>query len=266
MDLFDSLKALQSYNSDDSDVDEEKVAHQTIPQPDVSPDVVSLLQELVDRVCGSATAREPVRCPDFRTTRNDFEISIDSSSSSSSWSLSSDEGNDASEEQENTTFRPPRTKGEIGLEELPPIQRLDIRAKSEELSHMGRVSHILGNLVTVVSFAHLPPLDLDSILFSKDGLSLGQIFDVFGPVKEPRYLLRFNNESEIRDSSIVVDMPVYYAPNLPYTSYVFTANLMTIRGSDASWEHDNEPPDDVRDYSDDEEERRDKSRIKRKNR
>jgi H/ACA ribonucleoprotein complex non-core subunit NAF1 len=79
-------------------------------------------------------------------------------------------------------------------------------------------------------------------------------------------VLRFNSQQEISENHILVDMPVYYAPNLPFTSYVFTSHLMAMRGSDASWKHDNEPPDDVKEYSDDEEERRDRTRNQRNKR
>lgn len=267
-----ALRSLRdAYDSEDDDIlclTEPSVEKGSSEEGGV--EVSAIIEQLIEKVSqlesgdrGTAGVHPVV--PDFRASHNECEISIDSSSSSSSsWSLSSD---DIGEEEvvQTPVCRAPRTKGELALDELPPIQRLEIKAHAEELSHIGRVTGILDRLVTVLSFKHLPPLDLESILFSKDGLALGPIFDVFGPVKEPRYVLRFNSRQEIDDMAITADMPVYCAPNLPFTSYVFTSNLMAMRGSDASWKHDNEPPDEVKEYSDDEEERRDKSRVKRKN-
>lgn len=272
-----ALQALHAYDSDHVDDEEEEewkrqsflISNYDVQlQEDVRAIIDRLLEDVSIAVSGDLKAHHSI-VPDFRAAINDDEINIDtsSSSSSSSWSLSSDSEIDE-HENERPVFKPVRTKGELGLDELPPIQRLDINARVEELSQVGRVVSILDRLVTVVSFKCLPPLDLDSVLFSKDGTALGPIFDVFGPVKEPRYVMRFNSREEIDEIGIVVDMPVYYAPNLPFTAYVFTTHLMAIKGSDASWKHDNEPPDEVKEYSDDEEERRDKalaSRIKRKN-
>lgn len=267
-----ALQALHAYDSD-PDIDDHVLNPVTsphhLPETLLEDEVRELVAELIDRVCNSITEQKVVSLvPDFRASVNENEIDIDSDSSSSSsdWSLSSDADSDDPDAGNEPAFRPVRTKGELGLDELPPIQRLDISADVEQLSHMGRVAGIVDRLVTVVSFKSLPPLDLDSVLFTKDGHALGPIFDVFGPVKEPRYVLRFNSQQEIADNQIEVDMPVYYAPNLPFTSYVFTSHLMTMRGSDASWKHDNEPPDEIKEYSDDEEERRDRVRNQKNKR
>lgn len=54
-------------------------------------------------------------------------------------------------------------------------------------------------------------------------------------------------------------MEVYFAPRTRHTAYVFVDDLFRQKGSDASWEHDQEPPEGCLDYSDDEEERRAKT-------
>ena len=54
-------------------------------------------------------------------------------------------------------------------------------------------------------------------------------------------------------------MEVYFAPRTRHTAYVFVDALFKQKGSDASWEHDQEPPEGCLDYSDDEEERRAKA-------
>ncbi|CAG2181614.1 unnamed protein product, partial [Oppiella nova] len=112
----------------------------------------------------------------------------------------------------------------------------------------------------------MPALDLDSVLFLRDGQPLGQVFDVFGPVVEPRYAVRFDTAEEITVRQISVGTPVYFATQRqqPITSYVFAEQLRQMKGSDASWKHNNEPPGDVVEYSDDEAEQMDRHRQRAK--
>ena len=47
---------------------------------------------------------------------------------------------------------------------------------------------------------------------------------------------------------MVPGLPVYHAPgHAEFTRYVFLAQLKKLKGSDASWEHNNEPPPNVSD-------------------
>jgi len=85
------------------------------------------------------------------------------------------------------------------------------------------------SFVAVVVQAHknTPALDLDSILFLDHGRRpLGQIFDVFGPVTEPLYCVRFNSAEHIKEKGIEKDMAVYCAPKTQHTSYVFVPDLL----------------------------------------
>ena len=54
-------------------------------------------------------------------------------------------------------------------------------------------------------------------------------------------------------------MEVYFAPRTRHTAFVFVDALFNQKGSDASWENDQEPPEGCLDYSDDEQERRAKA-------
>ncbi|XP_015791216.1 H/ACA ribonucleoprotein complex non-core subunit NAF1 [Tetranychus urticae] len=150
-----------------------------------------------------------------------------------------------------------KTAGEIDLDELPPVEPLDLKANLEDLDQIGRVSSITGKLVIVVSFKGKPPLDIDSVLFLRDSLPLGKIFDTFGPVVDPYYAVRFNSIDDIANRGVKVNSPVYFIPHwpAPLTNYVFYKDLLANKGSDASWKHDNEPPEEHIDFSDDEEER-----------
>jgi H/ACA ribonucleoprotein complex non-core subunit NAF1 len=63
----------------------------------------------------------------------------------------------------------------------------------------------------------------------------------------------------IIDLGVQVGMEVYFAPRTRHTAYVFVDALFQQKGSDASWENDQEPPEGCLDYSDDEQERRAKA-------
>ncbi|XP_039756492.1 H/ACA ribonucleoprotein complex non-core subunit NAF1 [Pararge aegeria] len=193
---------------------------------------------------------------------------IDSDSSSSDNSSDSDvdsvkdieemssgdelEGNNKSEK-----LQPPKVHGELGLDELPPIEDLAISLPAQETVKIGTVASIVDRLVIVRAFPQTPAVDLDSVLFLENGAkALGKVFDVFGPVTEPHYCVRFNSVEHVRERGVSCGAEVFIAPRTDHTNYVFLAELMKVKGSDASWLHDIEPPPSHVDYSDDEEERR----------
>lgn len=106
------------------------------------------------------------------------------------------------------------------------------------------------------------PLDIDSVLFLDNGSrALGQIFDIIGRVCSPIYCVRFNNHDDIASKGITVGTKVFCAPRTEYTSFVILSNI-TNKGSDASWKNDIEPPDNLVEHSDDEQERAIKRRAK----
>lgn len=106
------------------------------------------------------------------------------------------------------------------------------------------------------------PLDIDSVLFLDHGkLALGKVFDVIGPVSMPIYCVRFNSHDDIVSKGISVGNKVFFAPRSEYSSYVIFPLVMS-KGSDASWKNDVEPPENLVDYSDDEQERRTKRKAK----
>lgn len=82
-------------------------------------------------------------------------------------------------------------------------------------------------MVVVTPKANKPTLNFDTMLFVDKGKrALGRVFDVFGPVTEPHYCVRFNNAQHIKESDIKVGMTVYYCPNTPYTTLVFMTDLL----------------------------------------
>ncbi|XP_053610261.1 H/ACA ribonucleoprotein complex non-core subunit NAF1 [Plodia interpunctella] len=151
----------------------------------------------------------------------------------------------------------PKVHGELELDDLPPIEDLAISLPSQETTKIGTITSIVDRLVIVRAFPETPAVDLDSVLFLDNGAkTLGKVFDVFGPVTEPHYCVRFNSAEHVAARGVRVGADAYIAPRTAHTSYVFLSELMKVKGSDASWLHDVEPPPSQIEYSDDEEERR----------
>ncbi|KAL9925982.1 uncharacterized protein ACN2A1_015099 isoform 2-T2 [Glossina fuscipes fuscipes] len=161
--------------------------------------------------------------------------------------------------------RPPRVKGELLLDDLPPIKDLHITVPEGECVELGKIHSIVDQLVLVSALPNALLLNLDTVLFLEKGQQvLGEVFDVLGQVAEPLYCVRFNSHEQIIEKNIKVGDTVYAAPKTEYTQFIILSSLMKMRGSDASWEHDVEPPPHYIDYSDDEEERLARSRLRSK--
>jgi H/ACA ribonucleoprotein complex non-core subunit NAF1 len=140
--------------------------------------------------------------------------------------------------------------------DLPPIEHLQIQVNEQECLELGTITSIVDQLVLVEAYPHSAALDIDSILFLNHGQKvLGSIFDVLGPVSSPIYCVRFNSHDEIVEKEINIGAKVFCAPRTPYTSFVILSNIMK-KGSDASWKNDVEPPTNLIEYSDDEQERK----------
>uniref|UniRef100_A0A1A9WLX3 H/ACA ribonucleoprotein complex non-core subunit NAF1 n=1 Tax=Glossina brevipalpis TaxID=37001 RepID=A0A1A9WLX3_9MUSC len=224
---------------------------------------------------------------DYRAQTIEIDSEVDSESSSDIECLDNlrmtiekrigagnDDGNDDDEEDEDcddgtkkkSKPKPPRVKGELLLDDLPPIQDLHITVTEDECVELGKIHSIVNQLVLVSALPNSLLLNLDTVLFLDKGQRvLGEVFDVLGQVAEPLYCVRFNSNEQIIEKKINVGDMVYAAPKTEYTQFIILSSLMKARGSDASWEHDIEPPPRYVDYSDDEEERMARSRLRNKN-
>jgi H/ACA ribonucleoprotein complex non-core subunit NAF1 len=152
----------------------------------------------------------------------------------------------------------PRTRNELAVDDLPPIENLTITLSDETpIQRIGHIRHIIdGKLVIIESLIHSPALNDDSVIFNSNRRSIGLIFETFGPVEKPYYSIRYTDIDNIHQRQIELNQEVFYAPKeTTYTKYVFVQELRALKGSDASWEDDNEPPKFAIDYSDDEQER-----------
>ncbi|XP_046584728.1 H/ACA ribonucleoprotein complex non-core subunit NAF1-like [Haliotis rubra] len=159
-----------------------------------------------------------------------------------------------------------RTRGELYPEELPPLEELKISVdETVEMQEIGKVSGIVGILVIIQASKNMPALDEETVLFNENREALGKIFEVFGTVASPFYSVRFNSLDDITDKNIVIGLSIYCAPKeQEYTQFVFVEQLKRIKGSDASWENNNEPPSWCMEFSDDEDEKRMKSKNRNK--
>ncbi|XP_017132526.1 H/ACA ribonucleoprotein complex non-core subunit NAF1 [Drosophila elegans] len=162
--------------------------------------------------------------------------------------------------------QPPKVRGEMLLEDLPPIHQLEITVPEDECVELGKVQSIVDQLVLVSVLPNSMLFDLDTVLFLEKGRKvLGEVFDVLGQVSDPIYCVRFNSNQQILDRGITIGDVVYCAPKTEHTQFVILSKLMQVRGSDASWEHDVEPPARHVDHSDDEEEREARSARRKRN-
>ncbi|XP_037821602.1 H/ACA ribonucleoprotein complex non-core subunit NAF1 [Lucilia sericata] len=160
-----------------------------------------------------------------------------------------------------------KVKGEMLLEDLPPIQDLQITVPEDECIEFGKIHSVVDQLLLVSALPNSILLDLGTVIFLEKGQKvLGEVFDVLGQVADPLYCVRFNSNKQIKEKQINVGDVVYVAPKTQYTQYVILSNLMKIKGSDASWENDVEPPPRFLDYSDDEQEQLARRQLRNKDR
>ncbi|XP_074111037.1 uncharacterized protein LOC141535126 [Cotesia typhae] len=203
----------------------------------------------------------------YRTHNSDSSDSEDDSSSSdSSSSSSSSEAESENEDSDNEKVQSKKFRKKKGHEkgefdDLPPIEDLQISVPEVLCDPLGEVGWVVEQMVVVTPKANKPTLNFDTILFVDKGKRvLGRVFDVFGPVTEPHYCIRFNNAQHIEESNIKVGMTVYYCPNTPYTTLVFMTDLLKMKASDDVGE------DEHPEFSDDEEEKAYYASLKQKQR
>ena len=71
-------------------------------------------------------------------------------------------------------------------------------------------------------------LSLDTVLMKTRYylFSRAQVYDVFGPVESPFYIIRVSSEEKFKNMKLEVGDVVYYAPNfLNVTNFVFVEQL-----------------------------------------
>lgn len=149
------------------------------------------------------------------------------------------------------------------FDDLPPIEDLKISLPKDKCDLLGEIEKVVEQLVIVKPKPNKPTLHIDTILFIEKGeRALGKILDVFGPVSEPNYCIRFNSSEHIQESNITVGMLVYYCPDTEsgYTSLIFQQQLKMMKSHDTMGDDDEAPV-----FSDDEKERAYYESLKKNN-
>lgn len=201
---------------------------------------------------------------------SDSDSDSDSSSSSSTSSSSSSSLSSLlqlDEEPLENLEVPLKTKDELLVDELPAVEEISISLPGHvELKPFGTVSSIIEQLVIIESFCDILPLNEETIVFKENRSVAGKIFEIFGPVPHPFYVVRFNSKDHIESSGIQIKDTMCFAPSVEdFTQYIIPDALKRDKGSDASWTNDQEPPPDAIDFSDDEKEREAKQKKKAQN-
>eukprot|EP00127_Corallochytrium_limacisporum_P001142 Clim_evm5s42 gene=Clim_evmTU5s42 len=182
---------------------------------------------------------------------------------------------DDEDEEDGALSKPhiPKSANEILPNELPPVDNLSLLQLRDidHLIQMGTVQGQIDGFLVIEALPSVPALDVDSVLWFSDRHPVGKVFETFGPVQKPNYSIRIpfggfervGRDNDADGEEVKPGMKIFYAPtNRDFTLYVLVSQIAMIKGSDASWEHDEEPPAEVLDYSDDEEERMAKQRLK----
>ncbi|GAA5909434.1 H/ACA ribonucleoprotein complex subunit GAR1/NAF1 [Sporobolomyces salmoneus] len=155
----------------------------------------------------------------------------------------------------------PKTEHELAEPEpsLPEVMKID---ESAEIARFGKVESVIETVVVVKAdtSGDWRVLDEGTVVCWEDKTVIGAIFETFGSVQQPFYSLRFPANSPPDPSVFTLQKPVFYAPS--HAQFVFTRDLRSLKGSDASNVWDEEVGAGEVEFSDDEEEAEYKKRLK----
>jgi rRNA processing protein Gar1 len=180
------------------------------------------------------------------------------------------------EEEEcfNEASGPPRTKHEIPVEiEEEEVDNTSenriprFPEKIEDIQLLTKVGTVLSlvkdeNTLIIQSYPTMSPLNETSIFLNQDGIVLGKISEIFGPVTSPFYIIRFSSKpvassttsaadsssSEEGKETATMTIPSMFPPGTvvctapSYAAYITPHYLSTLKakGSDASNAYDEE--------------------------
>lgn len=150
----------------------------------------------------------------------------------------------------NAPSGPIKSKNEV--ENLPPVPPVNATLQpNHQMQPVGVVLTIMDAKVIVEGSEKHSPLHEGSILWITDKrLPLGIVDEVFGPVKNPYYVVRYNSESEVPDGIHEGNL-ISFVPE--FAQHVLNDQNVYKKGYDASGENDEEVSDDG-EFSDDEKE------------
>ncbi|KAH9626863.1 hypothetical protein KSS87_002263 [Heliosperma pusillum] len=152
---------------------------------------------------------------------------------------------------------PIRSKNE--LQDLPLVPPVTVSLQpSHQISPVGVVLSVVGTQVIVEGSEKHNPISEGSILWiTERRLPLGIIDEIFGPVKTPYYIVRYNLETEV-PSDIQTGTRIGFVSE--FVGHVLNDKKLYQKGYDASGENDEEI--DETEFSDDEKEAEYKRMLK----
>ncbi|XP_010323717.1 H/ACA ribonucleoprotein complex non-core subunit NAF1 isoform X2 [Solanum lycopersicum] len=166
------------------------------------------------------------------------------------------------DDDEDTGVKGPiRSKNEVQV--LPPVPEVTATLQPHhQMQPVGVVSSTIGAQVVVEGVEKHTPLCDGSILWiTESRFPLGIVDEIFGPVKNPYYIVRYNSENEV-PPGIHPGTLISFVPE--FSSYILNDNSLYKKGYDASGENDEEASED--EFSDDEKEAEHRRMLKMKKR
>ncbi|KAM7270971.1 hypothetical protein ACFE04_030185 [Oxalis oulophora] len=138
------------------------------------------------------------------------------------------------------------------FQNLPPVPRVDVSLEPHhQPSPVGAVLSIVGPKVIVEGAENHNPLNEGSILWITESRSpLGLIDEIFGPVKNPYYVVRYNSEDEV-PASIKEGTLISFVQE--FANHVLNDKNLYQKGYDGAGENGEEVSDEEF-FSDDEKE------------
>ncbi|KAJ0788838.1 putative H/ACA ribonucleoprotein complex, subunit Gar1/Naf1 [Helianthus annuus] len=244
--------------------------------------------ELKEEVNDNNVSNGDVDNGEVKTVEGDVEDSEEEDESSSSGNSSSSDDDDEEEEEEEEGVKgegemeegeikdeviawsdaddedgdgvkgPIRSKNEV--QDLPPVTPVTVTIQPHHQTlPVGAVLSIMGSQVVVEGVEVHNPLSEGSILWITESRSpLGAVDEIFGPVKNPYYIVRYNSETEI-PTGLEQGSLISFVPE--FADYVLNNNNLYKKGYDASGENDEELSEEL-EFSDDEKEAEYKRMIK----
>lgn len=167
-----------------------------------------------------------------------------------SWSMVDDDHDHDDEDGDDVGGGPIKSKNELQI--LPPVPPVDATLEPHHQTlPVGIVTSIVGARVIVEGVEKHDPLNEGSILWLTESRKpLGLVDEIFGPVKNPYYIVRYNSESEvplgIHEGTLVSFVP-------EFADHVLNNKDLYKKGYDASGANDEELSDEM-EFSDDEKE------------
>ncbi|KAI9176676.1 hypothetical protein LWI28_005855 [Acer negundo] len=156
---------------------------------------------------------------------------------------------DGDEDGAVATGGPIKSKNELQV--LPPVPEVNVTLQPHhQMLPVGAVLSVLGAQVIVEGVEKHNPLNEGSFLWITESRSLlGLIDEVFGPVKNPYYMVRYNLDSEV-PAGIHVGTSISFVQE--FANHVLNDKNLYKKGYDASGDNDEEVSE--AEFSDDEKE------------